>query len=211
MTPTLTTSSACAGAPAASTNAANAAATNFRLRMCPPLGGRWRPVAQSSRESGAATTAPRCGTAGGGRLPKAAASKAAAGLEEFDLFRGRSPAQNGVAMEKAAETIDDLAVPPRVGNHLAVAERLAQFDRARLHRAVFSVHERQIEKMPPCRIERPIEAERDGAPRSRQRHTIGGKGFGPVAIEIARKLVERDHRGQRRFRRHQRAGRRSAA
>src|SRR5579872_2734109 len=153
MTPTLTTSSACAGAPAASTNAANAAATNFRLRMCPPLDGRWRPVAQSSRESAAATTAPLCGDGGRGRLPKAAMSKAAAGLEEFDLFPGRRPAQNGVAMGKATETVDDFPVPPRVGKHIAVAEGRAQFDRTRLYRAVFGMHERQIEEMPPRRIE----------------------------------------------------------
>src|SRR5215469_2417272 len=109
MTPTLTTSSACAGAAAARTNAANAAATNFRLRMCPPLGGRWWPVAQSLRESAAATTAPLGGGAGRGRLPKAADSKAAAGLEESDLFRGRWPAQDGVAMGKTTEPVDDRA------------------------------------------------------------------------------------------------------
>src|SRR5690348_11569841 len=140
MTPTLTTSSACAGAAAASTIATNATATNFKLRMCPPLGGRWHPVMQSLRESTTATTAPLYGAAGRGHLPKAAASIAAAVLEEFALVRGGRPAQDGVAMGKAAEPVDDLPVPPRVEEHIVVAERRAQFDRTRLHRAVFRMH-----------------------------------------------------------------------
>ena len=81
--------------------------------------------------------------------------------DELAFRCGRRAAEHFVAMGKAPEAIDDFLVPMRVVEVFGEPELREQFDRARLHRAIFRVLKRHVEEQSLLRGQLLIESHRN--------------------------------------------------
>src|SRR5215472_3125433 len=136
--------------------------------------------------------------------------------EECEFLGGRFPAENFIAVRKAAEPLDDLDIGASVTAQRTATVALAlraveQSHRAALVGEVLAMVKRHVEKPPPRLGNQPVEPAGERPVGGGTRDRVGGVGARLVAKDVARDLVEQQHQGERalgqRFPRPQLAGR----
>src|ERR671910_2697630 len=98
-------------------------------------------------------------------------------------------------MGKAPEAIDDLLMSICVVEVLAEPEPREQLDGARLHRAIFGVLKRHVEKQALLRCQLLVESRCDCMLCNGQRQRVRRERARRAAEQVAWKLIEGDHRG----------------
>src|SRR5262249_21275011 len=129
----------------------------------PPFPARSRQGAAVQRRDGGA---PRREHPADGRRMTAGCLRSAgeaAGIEESLLLHRRRAPQKGVAMRKAAEAGDDVAMVPGMLQSVRILALLEERDTTIVRREILAMHERHVEEELKALVDAGIVTVRDGA------------------------------------------------
>src|ERR1700722_4249140 len=130
-------------------------------------------------------------------------------LQELLLFGRGTTRQRGVAMRKATEPLDNLVmamggIPNKTDAHLQILGRrpiefVVEDHALPLHIDRLSVHERQIEEVTLNRFQFLVEAASDPFAAGFERECVEVESPAIVPVDVAGKLIDEDHEGERAF------------
>src|SRR5690606_7875528 len=113
-------------------------------------------------------------------------------VEEGLFLRGRFAAEDRIAMRKATEARNDVAMLHGISQALRESrlERREQLHAPCLGAQAFGMHHRQIKELAQRVVARAVEAARYRALSHPQRDLVGCESVRRAAVDIARHLIE---------------------
>lgn len=117
-------------------------------------------------------------------------------LQEHNFLGRAGAAEHGVAVRIAPETVDDGLVLQLEVEVFRDADAGEQLHCGFVDGGRFAVHVRHVQEHALLRAQRRVGADAHRFLRQNQRHAVLREGFGAVAEQVARELVEHDDFGQ---------------
>src|SRR5688572_16284505 len=121
--------------------------------------------------------------------------------QESELFLGRWPPQDRIAVRKTSEPLDDVEVQLGPGRHLVEAHGLSEAHRPPLRIEVLRMFEGHDEPGREGRRHSLMKAPRDRLSRQGERPSVAREHERAAAMDVARELIEQDDEAERPLRR----------